>query len=360
MFNFNAGPAVMPEAVLEKAQKEMLNWRHSGQSVMELSHRSSEFESIRNHAENRVRSVMGVPDHYDVLFLQGGASLQFSMIPMNLYQPGKPMDVINTGSWTQKAIVEMKKIGKCHEVASTKKENFMRLPSQDELNFSKDSSFVYLASNNTIFGTQWPEFPIVKDNILVADMSSDILSRVIDVNQFDLIFAGAQKNIGPSGVTLVIIRHDLVDRGPENIPSVLQYRVHSKNRSLYNTPPTFGIYMMGLVLDWIHDQGGIIGMEAKNNEKAALLYDAIDKSDLFYGPVHHKNRSKMNVIFRVKDNHVELEEAFVKYATEAGQCGLKGHRSVGGLRASIYNAQPLVGVKALIDSMKKFESKIRI
>lgn len=360
IFNFSAGPAVLPETVLEKARDDLLNWKQTGMSVMEMSHRSTYFSSIKNHAENMLRSVLGVPDNYAILFLQGGASLQFSMVPLNLHEPGKVMNIINTGSWTQKALAEMKKIGDCHVAATSASSHFMGLPTRDELTLSKRPSFIYMATNNTIFGTQWTEIPRCNEIPLIADMSSDLLSRVIDINQFGLVFAGAQKNIGPSGVTLVIIRQDLADRCREHVPTMLQYRTHIKHHSLYNTPPTFGIYMMGLVLDWIHEQGGLLNIEKKNKEKAKVLYDAIDKSPFFYCPVRKSDRSFMNVVFRVKDNHVELEEQFSKEAQEVGLHGLKGHRSVGGLRASIYNAQPLIGVLALVDFMLKFERQYRV
>ncbi|GAB4439579.1 MAG: 3-phosphoserine/phosphohydroxythreonine transaminase [Anaerolineae bacterium] len=357
IFNFSAGPAVLPEPVLEQARDEMLNYRGSGMSVMEMSHRSKDFMAIIEGAETGLRRVMGIPDDYAVLFLQGGASLQFSMVPMNLYQEGNPIDVIHTGAWTEKAIKEIEKVAACKVVASTEGENFTRLPAPGEIELSQNASYVHLCSNNTIFGTQWRHFPDTGDIPLVADMSSDILSRPVDVSKFGLIFAGAQKNIGPSGVTLVIMRRDLAERAPKSLPTMLQYRTHIKGESLYNTPPTFGIYMIGLVMGWIEQMGGVSGIERHNRRKAELLYQAIDSTDFYSCPVATGDRSLMNVVFRVDNGNEALEKQFVTEATAAGLSGLKGHRSVGGLRASIYNAQPLEGVQALVDFMDRFEER---
>lgn len=357
IFNFSAGPAVLPEPVLEQARDELLNFGGSGMSVMEMSHRSKEYLAVIEGAEAGLRRVMGIPDDYAVLFLQGGASLQFSMVPMNLYLEGQPVDVIHTGAWTESAIKEINKVASCHIAASTEAENFTRLPGPAEIQLSDDASYVHLCSNNTIFGTQWREFPDTGEVPLVADMSSDILSRPVDVSKFGLIFAGAQKNIGPSGVTLVILRKELADRAAKSLPTMLQYRTHIAKGSMHNTPPTFGIYMIGLVMDWIEEMGGVSGIEQHNQRKAELLYQAIDRTDFYTGPVVPADRSLMNVVFRVDNGNEALEKIFVAEATAAGLNGLKGHRSVGGLRASIYNAQPLAGVQALVDFMQEFERR---
>ncbi len=355
--NFSAGPAVLPEPVLEKARDEMLNYHGSGMSVMEMSHRSKEFSAIRDKAEAGLRAVMDIPDDYAALFLQGGASLQFAMVPMNLYLQGNPVNVINTGAWTQKAIVEIDKIASCHLAASTEAEGFTRLPAQHEIKTDINASYVHICSNNTITGTQWRAFPDVGEIPLVADMSSDILSRPIDVSQFGLIFAGAQKNIGPSGVTVVIMKKELAERAPQTLPTMLQYRTHIGKQSMYNTPPTFAIYIVGLVAAWIEQQGGIAAVEKHNREKAALLYDVIDATGFYSCPVAKQDRSLMNVVYHIQDGNEDLEKQFVTEATAAGLSGLKGHRSVGGLRASIYNAQPVGGVRALTEFMKAFEAK---
>jgi len=357
IFNFSAGPAVMPEPVLERARDEMLNFQGSGMSVMEMSHRSPEFEGILARTERGLRQTMGIPDDYAVLFLQGGASLQFSMVPMNLYLLGRPIDVLHTGAWTEKAIEEIKKVAECRLAASTEAEKFRRLPRPDEIEFNPDASYVHICSNNTIFGTQWRSFPDTGEVPLVADMSSDILSRPVDVSKFGLIFAGAQKNIGPAGVTLVVMRKELAERAPASTPTMLKYATHIKNNSLYNTPPTFGIYMIGLVMDWIEAEGGVVAIEERNEAKAKLLYSAIDATEFYTGTVEKQDRSYMNVNFRIQGNNEELEKKFAKEAEAAGLSGLKGHRSVGGLRASIYNAMPLAGVQALVDFMHEFERK---
>jgi phosphoserine aminotransferase len=357
IFNFSAGPGVLPLPVLERARDELLNYEGCGMSVMEMSHRSPAFEGILAQAEDGLRQIMGIPADYAVLFLQGGASLQFSMVPMNLYLEGQPVDVLHTGAWTEKAIEEIKKVAACRLAASTAAENFRRLPRPDEIDFNPGASYVHMCSNNTIFGTQWRTFPNPGAVPLVADMSSDIFSRVIDVSQFGLIFAGAQKNIGPAGVTLVLIRKDLAERGQANLPTMLRYQTHLKNNSLYNTPPTFGIYMIGLVLDWIEAEGGLVAIEERNEAKAKLLYQAIDATDFYSGTVEKQDRSWMNVNFRIQGDNVELEKKFAQEAEAAGLSGLKGHRSVGGLRASIYNAMPIAGVEALVAFMREFERK---
>jgi len=357
IFNFSAGPAVLPVPVLERARDEMLNYRGSGMSVMEMSHRSKAFEAIQANAEAGLRRVMGIPAEYAVLFLQGGASLQFSMVPMNLYLEGNPVDVIHTGAWTEKAIAEIKKVAACTIAGSTEAENFARIPRPDEISLNEKASYVHICSNNTIFGTQWREFPATGEVPLVADMSSDILSRVIDVSKFGLIFAGAQKNMGPSGVTVVIMRPELAERAAKTLPTMLQYRVHIKNGSMYNTPPTYAIYIMGLVLEWMEIQGGVAGIEQMNQHKAGLLYDAIDRTGFYSCPAAVADRSLMNVVFRVNNGDEELEKKFASEASAAGLSTLKGHRSVGGLRASIYNAQPVEGVQALVNFMHEFEAK---
>ena len=355
--NFSAGPAVLPEPVLEQARDELVNFQDSGMSVMEMSHRSKAFTAIIEKAEAGLRKHMGIPADYAVLFLQGGASFQFSMIPMNLYLQGNPVDVINTGVWTQKAIAEIDKVAACRIAASTESENFSRIPNPDEIKLDENASYVHICSNNTIYGSQWRDFPDTGDIPLVADMSSDILSREIDVSQFGLIFAGAQKNIGPSGVTIVIMQPELAERAPKTLPTMLQYRTHVKTQSRYNTPPTFGVYMIGLVMDWLEAEGGIPAMEQRNEEQAKILYDIIDSTDFYTCPVAKKDRSRMNVVFRVKNGDEALEQKFLQEATAAGLSSLKGHRSVGGIRASIYNAQTFEAINALADFMKDFEAR---
>ncbi len=357
IYNFSAGPAVLPEPVLERARDELLNTNESGMSVMEMSHRSPEFEAIIAQAEQGLRRNMSIPDDYVVLFLQGGASLQFAMAPMNLYLDGQPIDVLHTGAWTEKAIEEIKKLAAYRLAASTETEKFRRLPRPEEIELNPEASYVHLCSNNTIFGTQWRDFPATGSVPLVVDMSSDILSRPVDVSRFGLIFAGAQKNIGPAGVTVVIMRPELAERVSTSIPAILQYKTHLKNKSLYNTPATYPIYMLGLVMDWMAAEGGVPAMEQRNEAKAGLLYQAIDASGFYYNPVNPADRSRMNVNFRLGGDDEALEKKFAKEAAAAGLSGLKGHRSVGGLRASIYNAMPLAGVEALVAFMREFECK---
>lgn len=357
IFNFSAGPAVLPVPVLERIRDELLNFENTGMSVMEMSHRSKAFEGIMHRAETGLRRVLQIPDDYVVLFLQGGASLQFAMVPLNLYLQGNPVDVLHTGVWTQKAIDELKKVAAYEIAASTEAENFMRLPASNEINFTENASYVHLCSNNTIFGTQWRDFPDTGDIPLVADMSSDILSRRINVAKFGLIFAGAQKNIGPAGVTIVVMRPDLAERAPKDRPTMLQYRTHIKNNSLYNTPPTFAIYVVALVLEWIEAEGGLTALEMRNGEKAALLYNAIDATDFYTCPVAPTARSLMNVVCRIQGNNEALEKKFIEEAKQAQITDVKGHRSVGGLRFSIYNAQTLSAITALRDFMQSFEQK---
>ncbi|HYL84907.1 MAG TPA: 3-phosphoserine/phosphohydroxythreonine transaminase [Candidatus Angelobacter sp.] len=356
VFNFNAGPAALPLPVLERIREELLDWRGSGMSVMEMSHRSPEFESINAAAEQKLRSLLAIPDDYAVIFLQGGGSLQFTMAPMNLCLPGKPVDVLHTGAWTAKAIGELKK-GILHRIAaSTESEKFTRVPRPEEIQFSPDASYVHLCTNNTIEGTQWNAIPESAGVPLVADMSSDIASRPIDVRKFGLIFAGAQKNLGPSGVTVVILRKELAERADKNLPTVLQYRTHIKEKSLYHTPPTFAVYVVGLVLEWIESLGGVAGIQKRNDAKAKLLYDTIESSGGFYRcPVEINSRSKMNVVFRVAGGNEAIEKKFTAEAAAAGLAGTPGHRSVGGMRVSLYNAVTLEAVEALTAFMHEFQ-----
>jgi phosphoserine aminotransferase len=354
-FNFNAGPAALPLPVLERVREELLDWRGSGMSVMEMSHRSPEFESIIGAAEQKLRSLLGISDDYAVIFLQGGGSMQFTMAPMNLCLPGKPVDVLHTGMWTAKAIGELKKGILYNIAASTEAEKFIRLPRKDEFKFSPDASYVHICTNNTIEGTQWTMLPETASVPLVADMSSDIASRPIEVKKYGVIFAGAQKNLGPSGVTVVIIRKDLAERADKNLPTVLQYRTHIKEKSLYHTPPTFALYIVGLVLEWIESEGGVPAIEKRNGAKAKLLYDTIESSNSFYRcPVENSSRSKMNVVFRVAGGDENLEKQFAKEAASASLVGTPGHRSVGGMRVSLYNAVNLEAVEALTSFMREF------
>lgn len=350
--NFSAGPAALPLKVLEKAQAELLSFKTEGASVMEISHRSKGFEEVIFGAQSKLKSLLEIPDNYEVLFLQGGASMQFCMIPMNLMLDGKPVQAINTGAWTTKAIKEIKKFGECNTIASSEENNFRYIPKVDS--FNQDSSYVYITSNNTIAGTQWKQFPNTGDVPLVCDMSSDILSRKIDVSKFGLIFAGAQKNIGPSGVAIVIIRKDLLARSKDSLPTFLNYNTHVKNDSMFNTPPTFAIYMTNLVLEWLENKGGVSAIEDINNKKAKKLYDFIDSSNFYQCHVEKESRSAMNVVFRIGENEA-LEKQFVSEAKSEGLSGLKGHRLVGGLRASIYNNIPEASVDALIAFMEKFQ-----
>ena len=356
-FNFNAGPAAIPMPVLEKMRDELIDYRGTGMSVMEMSHRSPEFEAINDAAEKSLRRILRIPDEYAVLFLQGGGSMQFAMVPFNLYLPGRAVDVLHTGAWTAKAIGELKRVATHRVAASTEPEKFARLPKPEEISLKPDASYVHMCTNNTIEGTQWPEPPDTGDVPLVADMSSDIASRPIDVRQFGLIFAGAQKNLGPSGVTVVIVRSDLAERADQKLAQILQYRTFIKEKSLYNTPPTLGIYALGLVLEWIEAQGGVTAVEKTNAAKAKLLYDTIDRTGYYSCPVEKASRSKMNVVFRLAGGNEDVEKKFAKAADAAGLIGIKGHRSVGGMRASIYNAVPLDAVQALTDFMKDFEKK---
>ncbi len=358
-FNFNAGPAALPLPVLERIREELLDYRGTGMSVMELSHRSAEFEAINNAAEQNLRKLLAIPDDYAVIFVQGGGSMQFTMVPMNLCLPGKPVDVLHTGAWTAKAIGELKKGIPHHIAASTEAEKFTRVPRAEEIRLSTDSSYTYYCTNNTIEGTQYHSLPATVAP-LVADMSSDICSRPIDVSKFGLIFAGAQKNLGPSGVTVVIVRKDLAERADKNLPTVLQYRTQIKEKSLYNTPPTFAVYTLGLVTEWIAAEGGLTGIQKRNEAKAKLLYDTIDGSKGFYRcPVEKSSRSLMNVVFRVGGTSAApgdeaLEKQFGKDATAANLIGTPGHRSVGGMRISLYNAVGQDAVESLVHFMREF------
>jgi phosphoserine aminotransferase len=356
-FNFSAGPAALPLSVLERVREELLDYGSSGMSVMEMSHRSAEFEAINYKAEEGLRRQLSIPDDYSVLFLQGGGSLQFAMVPMNLYAPGKPVDALHTGAWTAKAIEELKKVAELRLAASTEGDQFTRIPRQSEIKISPEASYVHMCTNNTIEGTQWTTMPDTGNVPLVADMSSDILSRPVEVERFGLIFAGAQKNLGPSGVTVVIIRKDLVERGSDKIAKILQYRTHAKEKSLYNTPPAFAVYVLGLVVDWIGSEGGAAGIEKINARKAKLLYGALDAGNFYNCPVEKESRSKMNIVFRVAGGNEAIEKKFAKEAEAAGLIGIKGHRSVGGMRASLYNAVPLQAVEALVSFMREFERK---
>lgn len=357
VYNFSAGPSMLPQAVLEKAASEMLDYQGSGQSVMEMSHRSKTYQAIIDEAEALLREVLNIPDNYKVLFLQGGGSTQFAMIPLNLKKKGKA-DYVITGQWAKKAAAEAKKFLDVNVVASSADTTFTYIPKLDPATFSKDADYFYICLNNTIYGTHYsPEqLPDTGDIPLVTDASSCILSEPMDVSKFGLIFAGAQKNMGPAGVTVVIIREDLIQDVPENVPTMLTYKIHADNGSMYNTPPCYSIYMVKLVLEWLkNDIGGVEKMHELNKAKAAKLYDFLDNSKLFKGTVEKESRSLMNVPFVTGDK--ELDAKFVAEAAKAGLVNLKGHRTVGGMRASIYNAMPMEGVDALIDFMKKFEAE---
>lgn len=353
VYNFSAGPSCLPEEVLRQAADEMMDYKGTGMSVMEMSHRSKPYQAIIDETEALARELMGIPENYKVLFLQGGASLQFAMIPQNLMVNHKRAAFMNTGAWSDKAIKEAKNFGEALVVASSKESTFNYIPEIPAI--PENIDYFYICANNTIYGTKFNEFPQTGNVPLIADFSSCIMSEKVDVSKFGLIFAGAQKNLGPAGVCLVIIRDDLVGKAPESTPTMMNYQTHVDNGSMFNTPPTYGIYIMGLVFQWIKKNGGIEAMEKRNREKAALLYDFLDSSSMFKGTVVAKDRSLMNVPF-VTGNE-ELDAAFIKEATAAGFVNLKGHRSVGGMRASIYNAMPLKGVQALVDFMKAFEAK---
>ena len=355
VFNFSAGPAVLPVEVLEEAQRDLVSLPGVGMSVLEISHRSKTFDEIIQGCEADMRTLAKIPSNYKILFLQGGASLQFSMVPMNLLPAGGSADYIVTGVWGQKAVKEAKKVGGVKIAGTTESESFKRLPRQEELTLDPSAAYVHMTSNNTIYGTEFHWLPKTGSVPLVSDMSSDIFSRPIDVPGHALIYAGAQKNLAPAGVTLVIIREDLLERSPASLHTMLSYKVHAENQSLYNTPPVFPIYVMRLVLAWLLKNGGLETAAAANARKADKLYAEIDRTGFYRGHAHADCRSRMNVTFRLPSE--ELEKKFAKDATAAGLDGLKGHRSVGGMRASIYNAFPEAGVDALVDFMKEFERK---
>jgi phosphoserine aminotransferase len=357
VYNFSSGPAVLPLTVLEEIQRDLLALPGVGMSILEISHRSKAFESILAQAEADIRTLANVPSSYKVLFLQGGASLQFSMVPMNLLTPGATADYIDAGSWGEKAVKEAKKVGAVNVAATTKSENYARIPKQSELKLTPGAAYVHMTSNNTIEGTEYKDLPSIGDDVpLVSDTSSDMFSKPIDVKRHGLIYAGAQKNMGPAGVTVVIIRDDLVARSVERkaaLPTMLSYAVHAENASLYNTPPAFAVYTLGLVMKWLTAQGGLAAIANVNGRKAAKLYAEIDRSGFYRGTAQKDSRSLMNVTFRLATE--DLEKAFIKESTAAGLDGLKGHRSVGGMRASIYNAFPEEGIDALVSFMKEFE-----
>lgn len=355
VYNFSAGPAVLPEEVLKEAADEMLDYKGTGMSVMEMSHRSKAYDTIIKEAEADLRELMNIPDNYKVLFLQGGAHLQFSMIPMNLMK-NKVADYIVTGMWAKKAYQEACKYGKVNKIATSEDDNFSYIPDCSDLPISEDADYVYICENNTIYGTKFKTLPNTKGKTLVSDVSSCFLSEPVDVTKYGIIYGGVQKNIGPAGVVIVIIREDLIteDVLPQT-PTMLQYKIHADANSLYNTPPAYGIYICGKVFKWLKKQGGLAAMKEYNEKKAKILYDFLDESKLFKGTVRKEDRSLMNVPFVTGD--ADLDAKFVKEATEAGFTNLKGHRSVGGMRASIYNAMPIEGVEKLVEFMKKFEEE---
>ena len=355
VYNFSAGPAMLPEEVLKRAADEMLEYGTSGQSVMEMSHRSKEYQAIIDSVEAGLREVMSIPDNYKVLFLQGGASSQFAMIPLNLMNKNNKADFVITGQWANKAYQEASRYGKCNVVASSKDKTFSYIPELDKSKFDPEADYFHICCNNTIYGTRFNELPETGDVPLVADMSSCILSEPVDVSKFGLIYAGAQKNMGPAGLTVVIIREDLIGNAMEMTPTMFNYKIHADNGSMYNTPPTYGIYILGLVLGWIKEMGGLTEMEKRNKRKAELLYSFLDSSKLFKATVQGKDRSLMNIPF-VTGNE-ELDAKFVSEAKKAGLINIKGHRTVGGMRASIYNAMPYEGVEKLVEFMRKFEAE---
>jgi phosphoserine aminotransferase len=356
IFNFGAGPAVLPEPVLEEARRDLMSLPGVGMSILEISHRSKAFDAVIQGCEADIRRLANISNDYQVLFLQGGASMQFSMVPMNFLPPGGKADYIVTGSWSKKAVKEAQRSGTVQIACTTESDNFNRIPAQAELKLDPAAAYLHFTSNETIHGVEWKGEPEAGSVPLVCDASSDIFSRPIAVARYALIYAGAQKNLGPSGVTLVIIRNDLLERVPKNLPTMLDYRVQAENKSLYNTPPVFGVYIMRLVMKWLLDQGGLEAIGRANAEKAKTLYDALDSSGGFYRPhARPDSRSNMNVTFRLPSE--DLEKQFVSEATKAGLDGLKGHRSVGGIRASLYNAFPNKGVEALVSFMKDFAKK---
>ena len=353
VYNFSAGPAKLPEEVMIKAHEEFLNYRDSGSGLMELSHRGPEFTDVINSVEANIRELMNISDDYAVCFVQGGASMQFSLIPMNLMLPGGFAEYADTGTWSDKAIKEAKQFGEVKVIASSKDTNYDRIPVIRHWEPDNAASYMHITSNNTVAGTQYHSFP-VSDAPLIADMSSDIMSKVINMNDFGMVYAGAQKNLGPSGVALVIIRKDLADRVADTVPTMLKYKTYIDKQSMFNTPPTFGIYILNLVMEWLKAKGGISAIEEINDAKSEALYELIDGTEYYKSPIDPASRSKMNVVFRLPSE--DLEAKFLKDAKEVGLVGLKGHRSVGGIRASIYNAMPMKGIENLVDFMNSFES----
>ncbi len=353
VYNFSAGPATLPVEVLEKAQKDLVDYQGNGVSVMEMSHRSSEYMAIFEGAKDSLRKLMFVPDNYEILFLHGGASSQFAMVPLNLFSEKKKADYINTGAWSKKAIAEAKRYGNVNVVASSEDKTFNYIPEVTTDMFDTDADYVHITTNNTIYGTTFPSLPEVGDVPLVADMSSNILSQEYDVSKFGVIYAGAQKNIGPAGVAIVIVRKDLIGSAMDITPTMFNYKTHADNGSMFNTPPSYAVYIAGLVFEWLLERGGVAAMQKINEEKAGWLYDFLDNSKLFRGTAEVNSRSTMNVPFVTGND--DLDAKFIKEATAKGLKTLKGHRSVGGMRASIYNAMPPEGVKALVDFMKEFE-----
>jgi phosphoserine aminotransferase len=354
IYNFSAGPAMLPKEVMEKAQAEFCDFQNSGSGLMELSHRGPQFSQVIEETESDIRELMGISDDYSVCFIQGGASMQFAMIPMNLMLPGGFAEYANTGTWSNKALKEAEGFGSVNVIASSKETNYDRIPVIRHWKPTEGASYLHITSNNTVAGTQYHAFPET-DAPLIADMSSDIMSRNINVNDFGLIYAGAQKNLGPSGLALVIIRKDLAERTPSTVPTMLKYGTYIKNQSMFNTPPTFAIYILGLVAKWLKGKGGIKGIEVINDAKSEALYELIDNSDFYRSPVDPASRSKMNIVFRLPSE--ELEAKFISDASNEGLKSLKGHRSVGGIRASIYNAMPMKGIEALVDFMNEFSRK---
>lgn len=353
VFNFSAGPSMLPLEVLENVQKDLLNYKGSGQSVMEMSHRSKEFQKIMDDAEADLRELLNVPDNYKILFVQGGGTLEFAMVPLNLLRESKKADYVITGTWAKKAYKEATKFGDIKVTASSEADTFTWVPKVKREDFREDADYVYITTNNTIYGTKYNYVPETGDIPLVADMSSNFLSEVIDVNKFGLIWAGAQKNVAPAGVAIAIIREDLIGHAPADIPTYLDYKTHADNGSMYNTPPCFSIYVAGEVFKYLKSIGGIKEMERRNREKAAILYDYLDTSKLFKAPVAKEDRSLMNVVFVTGD--ADLDKKFIAEAKERGLINLSGHRSIGGMRASIYNAMPKEGVETLVEFMKEFE-----
>ncbi|HWR41853.1 3-phosphoserine/phosphohydroxythreonine transaminase [Sporomusa sp.] len=356
VYNFNAGPAALPLTALQKAQEELLDFNGTGMSVMELSHRSKDYEAVHNRAIELLKELLAIPAGYEVLFLQGGASLQFAMVPLNFLPTGKKAGYVMTGVWSEKAYAEAEQLGEIFVAASAKEGNYRRIPAVEELKYNADAAYLHITSNNTIYGTAWQDFPDTGTVPLIADMSSDILSKPFDVSKFALIYAGAQKNLGPSGVTVVIIRRDLLEQANKKVPTMLRYGTYAKDNSLYNTPPTFSIYMIKLMLEWVKEQGGAAAIYKQNQQKAALIYDVIDDINGFYiGHAQPDARSLMNITFRLANE--DLEKKFLDTAKKLGFVGLAGHRSAGGCRASVYNAVPYESCQALRELMLAFQKE---